>query len=281
MTTIVRISLGYLVAFAQNVGIGTILPQARLHVQGIGTTGATTALLIERSNGSPVLVARDNGRVGIGISNPTQVLDIAGNIHLTGDLRPAGDPGTPLQILYSQGANQPPIWRARPFMLWEVDVWGPDRTGNQGWAGAAVTNCGGQYMLGGHTQCGNGCILSKTYTGIPAHSEVMVEVFYFALDSWDQHTGGGGVDHMKLELDNVIVGRGGSTQSQPSSYDPHVVLSSTSFCGESIWIDQGPIRVIGHLPHTNSNLQVRILSALSGGPWDESIGVVAVKVWIR
>ncbi|MEN3039948.1 MAG: hypothetical protein ABDH66_00195 [Bacteroidia bacterium] len=281
MRKVALVVFGCSVAFSQNVGIGTTSPQARLHVQGMGTTAATTALRIDRADGSPVLVARDDGRVGIGSINPAQSLDVGGNIHLTGDLRPAGDPGSASQIFYSRGPNQPPAWGAKPFMLWEVDIWGPDRQGTQGWSGANVTNCGGQYMLGGYGQCGSNCVLSKTYAGLPSHSEVMVEVFYFAVDSWDQHNLGGGADHMKLELDGVVVARGTSTQNQTSNYDPNIVGTNSSFCGATDWIDQGPIRVAARVAHTGTNLQVRIISQLSQASIDESLGVVAVRVWIR
>jgi hypothetical protein len=58
------------IASGGNVGISTP-PTARLHVAGAGTTLSTYSLIAEKSDGSDVLVVRDDGRVGMGITSPT------------------------------------------------------------------------------------------------------------------------------------------------------------------------------------------------------------------
>ncbi|MDW8236177.1 MAG: hypothetical protein RMK98_06125, partial [Bacteroidia bacterium] len=130
---------------AQNVGIGLNAPTARLHIRG-GTSDATAhALRIDRSTGSVVLSVRNDGNVGIGTLSPVQRTEVVGNVYLSGDLRPAGNPGTSGQVLYSGGTNQPPMWASLPMRLAYVDIWSPSSTGLQGWSGANVINCGGQW----------------------------------------------------------------------------------------------------------------------------------------
>ena len=67
-----------------SVGIGTTNASARLTVQGSGTTATTTALQVTNSTGTSTLLVRDDGRVGIGTSNPQATVDINnGNIKIT------------------------------------------------------------------------------------------------------------------------------------------------------------------------------------------------------
>ena len=50
------------------------------------------------------------GNVGFGNINPTEKLDVAGNIKFSGSLKPNNIAGTTGQVLTSQGLNAPPIW---------------------------------------------------------------------------------------------------------------------------------------------------------------------------
>ena len=68
------------VIFTQPLFIGTSnindTPTAELQVKGAGTTSATTALLVEDSNGTDLLKVRDDGNVGIGTTNPERKLHV-------------------------------------------------------------------------------------------------------------------------------------------------------------------------------------------------------------
>jgi hypothetical protein len=50
--------------------------------------------------------------VGIGTTNPTQRLEVNGNIRVTGAIMPGGDAGDTGEVLTSNGPNAAPAWRA-------------------------------------------------------------------------------------------------------------------------------------------------------------------------
>jgi hypothetical protein len=56
----------------------SISPLAKLHVRGSSSASSTTALRIENSNFNSSLVVRDDGNIGVGISNPSAQLHISG-----------------------------------------------------------------------------------------------------------------------------------------------------------------------------------------------------------
>jgi len=62
-----------------NVGVGTINPtSARLVVRGVGTTSTSTALDVQNSAGTSLLYVRNDGNVGVGITNPDVPLVVNG-----------------------------------------------------------------------------------------------------------------------------------------------------------------------------------------------------------
>ncbi|NPA33509.1 MAG: hypothetical protein GXO48_01065, partial [Chlorobi bacterium] len=69
---------------AQNIGVGTTNPQSRLHVTA--PSGYTLPLLQVEKDGAPnpYLIVRQDGRIGIGIVNPSEALDVSGNIQFSG-----------------------------------------------------------------------------------------------------------------------------------------------------------------------------------------------------
>ncbi|MDW8236178.1 MAG: hypothetical protein RMK98_06130 [Bacteroidia bacterium] len=265
--------------WAQSVGIGIALPTARLHVVGTGNTSASTALQVENSSLSPLLVVQDNQRVGIGVATSAQALHVGGNFQFSGTFLPAGNAGSSGHYLHSQGANTPPLWQAvqSGWILWHVDTWDAFNTTAQDWSGS-VTTCGAQYMLGGYGQCGSGCVLSKTFTGLPSHQQVMVEVHYWALDSWD-HRSGVGVDHVRLDIDGNAVGY--AIPGQVVTNLPSIIDTDQSVCGATGWVDRGPFLLIGHANHNSSTLSIDIRAMLNQSATDESLGVTAVYIWLR
>jgi len=112
---------GLNVVQAQNVGIGTTNPQAQLHVQ-ISDSYYQPALIVEKKGlPTPYLLVTSDGNVGIGVSAPSEALDVSGNIMFSGALMPAGNAGTSGQVLISQGPGSPPLWVDAPSI---GDNWG-------------------------------------------------------------------------------------------------------------------------------------------------------------
>jgi hypothetical protein len=58
------------------------------------------------TNGN-LLSLRGDGNLGVGVSNPTEKLEVAGNLKFTGSLNPGGNSGTPGQVLQSNGTGTP------------------------------------------------------------------------------------------------------------------------------------------------------------------------------
>jgi hypothetical protein len=127
---------------AQNVGIGVSTPAAPLHLKSAtspemlrveGPTpyislynGATykgyvwydgARMVLGTATNEPVVISAfysfspayftPTGRLGLGISNPAEVLDVAGNINLNGVIKVNGSSGTAGQVLTSNGAADP------------------------------------------------------------------------------------------------------------------------------------------------------------------------------
>jgi hypothetical protein len=83
-------------------------------------TGGVGSVNIETNNINRLKVAPD-GNMGILQPNPTQALDINGNLKISGAFMPGGLAGAPGEVLVSQGTNAAPIWdaifRVKKFIL--------------------------------------------------------------------------------------------------------------------------------------------------------------------
>jgi hypothetical protein len=323
--TLVVVALSVGMLWAQNVGIGTAMPQTRLHVHGAGgvmdgirvtsteANGPTVNFyagtatpdaghisfgdntgwkfhITRASDGANLVTVQDNGNVGIGTVTPTQRLHVVGNVQFSGALMPGGNAGTTGQVLVSQGAGNAPQWQDPSaltgfYKLLFVDAWNPSVNSNLGWSCSGcnggspyLTTCGSVRMLGGYDMCGNGCYFEKTFTGLPAHTEVMVEVFWWSVDSWDQLRLGAGVDLVALLIDNTEVSR--ATPYGPAS-NANVRRTNASVCGASNFVDIGPQILVGWTAHTASNVTVRVTNLANEDSRNESMGIVMVRVWVK
>jgi hypothetical protein len=72
-----------------NFGIGTA-PTARLHIQGSGSTSATTALLVQNSSGTAVFAVRDGGGATVVVMPSAQI----GSLEISGTSIAAGGGAT-------------------------------------------------------------------------------------------------------------------------------------------------------------------------------------------
>jgi hypothetical protein len=133
-------------------------------------------------------------------------------------------------------------------------------------------------MLGGYGMCGSGCYFEKTFTGLPPHTEVMVEVFWWSVDSWDQYSAAG-IDLVALSIDGTEVSR--ATPYGPYTSSVAVRATNASVCGASNWVDIGPQILVGWTTHTAPDVTVRVTNLAGSGSTDESMGIVMVRVWVK
>jgi hypothetical protein len=133
--------LHFTIAYSQNVGIGTMLPLAQLHLKStdpevlrlestnpyltlysganykgylwyngggiqLGTAMNEPVIISANYNSSPAYFT-SNGRLGLGIFNPSEKLDVNGNINLNGAIKINGNSGTAGQVLTSNGGSNP------------------------------------------------------------------------------------------------------------------------------------------------------------------------------
>lgn len=83
---------------------GPDVGRSRLSISNTSASGSTG---VETSE---LMVITSTGNVGIGNNNPSQRLDVTGNVQFSGALMPNGNAGTAGQYLRSQGAGLPPVW---------------------------------------------------------------------------------------------------------------------------------------------------------------------------
>lgn len=80
-------------------------------IAGLNTaTAANDRLNLYHSSAGDVMSITGNGRVGIGTVNPTERLDVSGNIRFSGALMPNNNAGTSGQFLRSNGSGNAPTW---------------------------------------------------------------------------------------------------------------------------------------------------------------------------
>ena len=124
---------------AQNTGIGTIVPAYPLTVKdttgsggnigfaqvsqngkvALGTYVDNSAAYLQThtknnlnfatNNGSAAMVLDTLSNLGVGVFNPTERLDVSGNVNFSGQLKAAGNAGTAGQVLMKNGSNNP-VW---------------------------------------------------------------------------------------------------------------------------------------------------------------------------
>lgn len=76
--------------------------------QRIGTTNNRSMRF--HTNNTEYMVLDSNGRLGIGVTGPTEILQVTGNVRFSGALMPNNTAGTSGQVLTSAGAGVVPTW---------------------------------------------------------------------------------------------------------------------------------------------------------------------------
>jgi hypothetical protein len=76
------------------------------------------------------MIILSNGNVGIGKTNPTQKLDISGNLRISGAIMPNNDAGTSGQLLISEGPGAAATWGAEMLNRSQTTAIGKFYSGN-------------------------------------------------------------------------------------------------------------------------------------------------------
>ena len=106
---------GNVVNPSNRIGIGINFPEAKVHING--GTQDTALFAIGNGDYSAVFSGANvhiEKNLGIGIINPTNALEVSGNIEFSDALMPNGNAGTAGQFLISDGTGNPPKWITVP-----------------------------------------------------------------------------------------------------------------------------------------------------------------------
>lgn len=105
------------------IGIGINFPEAKVHING--GTQDTALFAIGNGDYSAVFAGANvhvEKNLGIGVTNPTNALEVSGNIEFSEALMPNGIAGTTGQFLVSSGAGSPPVWRTVAQDAFQVNM---------------------------------------------------------------------------------------------------------------------------------------------------------------
>lgn len=87
-------------------------------IAGTNFLGTTDNIhLIFKTNNTERLRILNNGNIGIAQTNPTEKLDVVGNIKFSNALMPNNLAGTTGQVLVSQGSGVAPVWQSPASIL--------------------------------------------------------------------------------------------------------------------------------------------------------------------
>jgi hypothetical protein len=134
-----------------------------------------------------------------------------------------------------------------------------------GWNPGPITTCGAWgKILGGYGQFGQGASTTKTYSGLPAHTNARVDAVFVRLDSWDG-------EEARMLLEGSIAWAKAGVHSNGAG----------QMCGaDNGWKDE-LISATAQIGHTKGTLAVSFTSTLDQDPGDESWGVDNVAVWVK
>jgi len=143
----------------------------------------------------------------------------------------------------------------------------------EGWSHTSVTTCGGVTMLGGYCQFAQGEV-TRTVSGLPAHSQLRIQATYHFIDRWVGETA-----FMKLNLgtDGAMVPVWTEAHAQDHE------KSGLNVCGsETVHEGKFAVHIDVTVPHTQPTLQVAFGSTMDAqDPCDESWGVSSFQVSVR
>jgi len=137
-----------------------------------------------------------------------------------------------------------------------------------GWSHGEITECAGQRILGGHCIEKQAPELTKTFTNLPAHTQLRVAAKYMFIDSWDGESG-----FMKIDGNTVWV----DTHNHATADAKHAL----NVCGGPAPETKFGTPVYVTVPHTGNSVTISFGATLDEHPCDESFGVDNVMIFTR
>ena len=123
------------------------------------------------------------------------------------------------------------------------------------------TVLGGYNIMGPYGQQSKGQYWYKTYTDLPTHNSIKIQIKIFPIDSWDVND-----DSFDIYLDtNYFPLWKMSMYQDPST-------SSSSTCGDPFYPEPSPFIIYLTIPHTADTLLLKIVSQADEASNNESLG---------
>jgi hypothetical protein len=163
---------------------------------------------------------------------------------------------------YSAGAGitqSGTSFAVKPWALFDQDSF---MGGAQGWTGSAIDQCAGTWILNGAMTANT--TVEKTFTGLPAHTQVRVVAGYDFIDSWDSETG-------QAFIDGTMVWQQMRT----------TCCTLANVCGSTGYPDALNVPVEVEVAHTASTLTLRFTASIDSPGVDESFGINDVRLYTR
>jgi len=139
--------------------------------------------------------------------------------------------------------------------------------------GVKTTQCASDTILGGYNIMGpqgaivNGQYWYRTYTGLPSHNSVQLQMKVYPMDTWDGSDDG---DHFEITIDstNLVLW---TLRTYYTGYVP-VLYAPTDICGSPSYHDLPYLTVYITIAHSANTLNLQLINGLNTPSDDESVG---------
>jgi hypothetical protein len=113
---------------------------------------------------------------------------------------------------------------------------------------------------------GSGDWVSRTFSGLPTHDNIMISLKVWRLDSFND------VDGLQIELDGLTV------YLQSMNYNR---LGSQDLCGVDFYPDPGPLYLTLRIPHDSDSVSIKVTCKTDQDKCNESCGIRDVYVMAK
>ena len=137
-------------------------------------------------------------------------------------------------------------------------------------AGVKFYNCGGNYILGGYNVLGGatGQYIQRTYSSLPTHNQIYLQMRFYQIDSWDQLVNG--PDYFSISIDGTSFTGWSLSFEYPGAY---------SLCGDpNLGFEDFVFTISLAYPHSASSLTLRMITGTNQLSSDESFGFRDIKI---